>query len=145
MPPRRGENPRDPGIGGVRRHALAPGDPGLRHHDAHAHGAIRRRPVRNGIGYRRICRINRLDQREPAGMRLAHRNRVARVIAVHGEWRHQQRAVDADRIHRRHHLVTGDLRRPVQRRRPWPARMVALIGMHLRVDDGHDVSSRCPD
>src|SRR5579872_3515858 len=62
---------------------------------------------------------------------------VAWVIGVHRERRDQHRAVDANLVHRRDHLVTRDFRRSMQRALPRPAGMIALVGMHLDVDDRH--------
>src|SRR5260221_9741591 len=38
----------------------------------------------------------------------SHHHRIASVVAVHREGGDEDRAVDADLVHRRHHLVTGD-------------------------------------
>jgi hypothetical protein len=76
----------------------------------------------------------RFDQAEPVRVLCLHFEDVARVVTVHRERRHQHRAVDPDRIHCSHHLVARHLLRPDQSASPWPARMVALIGVHLGVD-----------
>ena len=78
-----------------------------------------------------------LINREPAGMRGMDLEGVARVVAVHGERRDQQRAVDADGVHRRHHVVARDLGRAVKNRGPRPARMVAFVGVNLDIDRQH--------
>ena len=39
---------------------------------------------------------------------------VASIVAVHREGRNQQSPVDADCVHRRHHIVAGDLIRTLQ-------------------------------
>jgi hypothetical protein len=62
----------------------------------------------------------RFDQAEPVRVLCLHFEDVARVVTVHRE--------------RRHHLVARHLLRPDQSASPWPARMVALIGVHLGVD-----------
>jgi hypothetical protein len=62
---------------------------------------------------------------------------VARVIAIEVEGRDDDRGVDADRIHRRHHLLAARRCRAVQLADPGPARMVALVGVHLDVDYRH--------
>ena len=78
------------------------------------------------------------------GMRRVDLYRVAGVVAIHGERRDQHRAVDADRIHRGHHVVAGDLGRTVENADPRPARMVAFIGVHLGIDVGMTSNpSRC--
>ena len=85
----------------------------------------------------RIGRIHRLDQRKSSGMALVHLERIAGVVAVHREGRHQDRAVDAGSVHLRHHLVARDLRRTCQHAVPRPAGTIALVGMHLGVDGQH--------
>jgi len=50
-------------------------------------------------------------------------------------------AVDADLIHRRHHLVTRDVIGPVRHTVPGSLRGVRLIGMDLGIDDSHRGSS----
>jgi hypothetical protein len=133
MPRGRGEHAVEAGIGRIGRDIVA-------HHDADADRAVFGRPVRDGVGDAGIVRIDRPDQPEFAGVSGADVERVARVVAVHAERRDQDRAVDTDIVHRRNHLVAGDLRRTDQRTHPRPARMVALVGVHLRVDGGHDSS-----
>lgn len=64
-----------------------------------------------GVRHRQDRGIDRLDE-EAIRMLGLHLDRVAGVVAVHREGRHQDRAVDADRIHRRDHLVAGRLGRP---------------------------------
>ena len=39
---------------------------------------------------------------------------VTRVVPVHAIGRHEQRTVDANLVHRRHHLVAGDFGGSVQ-------------------------------
>ena len=78
--------------------------------------------------------IDRLDEGKPVGMALVHLEGIARVVAVHRKWRHQDGAVDADSVHCSYHLVARDLRWPRQYGVPRPARAIALVGMHLRVD-----------
>ena len=107
----------------------------LRHDDADADRARRLLPVGDDIGHRRIVRVDRLDEREPAGMGPLHFHRVAGVIAVHRKRRDEDRAVDADLVHRRHHLVAGDVSGPVRHPEPGPLRRVRLIGMDLGIDD----------
>ena len=57
------------------------------------------------------------------------------------EGRDQHRAVHPDGVHRGHHVVARDLRRAGQDAGPGAARMVAFIGVHLRINDHHDVTS----
>ena len=79
------------------------------HHDANADRARRLLPVGDHVGYRRIVRVERLDDREPIGMRLLHFHRIARVVAVHREGGDEDRAVDAELVHRRDDLVARDV------------------------------------
>src|SRR6516165_986482 len=67
-------------------------------------------PVGDDIGHRRIVRVDRLNDGEPVGMGpLLHFQRIVGVVAVHGKGGDEDRAVDADFVHRRHHLVTRDV------------------------------------
>src|SRR3546814_6999203 len=59
--------------------------------------ALRRRPVVDRVDHGGVGRVDRLDQGEPAGMRRADLDGVARVVAIHGVRRDQQRTVHADR------------------------------------------------
>ena len=81
-----------------------------RHHDADADGARHCLPLGDDIGHRRIVRVDRLDEREPAGMGPLHLHRITGVVLVHGKGGDEDRAIDADLVHRRHHLVAGDAR-----------------------------------
>src|SRR5262249_12549972 len=94
-------------------------------------------PVRDDLRDGRVGRIDRLDEGKPGGMALVHLERIAGVVAVDRERRNQDCAVDADGVHRDDHLVTRDLARSRQYGVPRPARVIALVGMHLRVDDQH--------
>ena len=55
----------------------------LGHDDADADRARRLLPVGDDIGHRRIVRVDRLDEREPAGMGPLHLHRIAGVVLVH--------------------------------------------------------------
>src|SRR5207248_6758825 len=66
---------------------------------------------------------------------------IAGVVAVHSEGRDQHRAVYPNGVHRGHHVVARDLRRASQDTGPGATRMVAFIGVHLRIDCYHDVTS----
>src|ERR1700722_5052408 len=105
--------------------------------DADADRARRLLPLGDDIRHRRIVRVDRLDDAELAGMRPLHLHGVARVVAIHGKGRDEDRAVDADLVHRRHHLVAGGVRGPVRHAVPGPLRRVRLIGMDLGIDDRH--------
>jgi hypothetical protein len=109
----------------------------FRHHDPDADRAWRLLPVGDDIGHRRIIRIDRLDECEPAGMSPLHFHRIARVVAVHGKGGDEDRAVNADRVHGRHHLVTGDVIGPIRDTMPGPFRGVRLIDVNLGIDDHH--------
>src|SRR5207247_2149375 len=58
--------------------------------------------------------VDRLDDREPTGMGPLHFHRITRVVAIHGKGGDEDRAVDPDLVHRRHHLVTRDVIGPVR-------------------------------
>ena len=49
----------------------------------------------------------------------------------------EDRAVDADLVHRRHHLVSRDVIGPVRHTVPGSLRSVRLIGMDLGIDNCH--------
>src|SRR5262249_45271204 len=53
----------------------------------------------------------------------------------------EDRAVDADLVHRRHHLVTRHVIGPVRHRVPGSLWGVRLIGVDLGIDDRHRESS----
>ena len=106
-------------------------------HDADADRARRLLPLGDDIGHIGIVGVDRLDDRHPAGMGPLHVHGVAGVIAVHRKRGDEDRAVDADLVHRRHHLVAGDVIGPVRHGVPRPFRRVCLIGMDLGIDNGH--------
>ena len=128
---------RDPVEARVIRRALRL----LRQHDADADRARCPLPVGDDIVHGRIVRVDRLDDREPAGMGALHFHRIARVVAVHGKGGDEDRAVDADLVHRRHHLVTRDVIGPVRHTVPGSLWRVRLIGVDLGIDDRHRGSS----
>jgi hypothetical protein len=109
----------------------------LCHHDADADRARRVLPVGDDLGHRRIIRVHRLDEGEPAGMRPLHFHRIAGVVLVHGKSGDKDGAVDADLVHRRHHLVTRDVSGPIRHRVPGPFRRVRFIDVDLGIDDRH--------
>src|SRR5215813_12138028 len=78
-----------------------------------------------------------LTRANRGGMALVHLERIAGVVAVDRERRNQDCAADTDGVHRGDHLVTRDLARSRQFGVPRPARVIALVGMHLRVDGQH--------
>src|SRR4029077_15406245 len=75
----------------------------------------------------------------PGGVLREDLNGVARVVAVHAEWRHQHGSVDPDVVHRSHHLVAGDLGRPLQRADPRTARVIAFISVNLAIEYRHSL------
>jgi hypothetical protein len=87
--------------------------------------------------------VYRLDNGEPAGVSPLHFRGIAGVVAVHGKGGDEDRTVDADFVHRRHHLVTRDVIGPVRHTVPRSLRSVRLIGMDLRVDNNHRGSFLC--
>jgi hypothetical protein len=64
-----------------------------------------------------------------------------RAIAVHGKGRDEDRAVDTDLVHRRHHLVTGHVIGPVRHSVPGSLWIVRLVSVDLGIDDRHPGSS----
>ena len=103
-------------------------------HDPSANHARLRGPLLDFLRNRRRMRIERFDQPKPVRMLLVHREHVAGVVAIDRERRDQQRPIDANRIHRRDHVVAGDLLGPGQERAPGILRSVAFIGMDLAID-----------
>src|SRR5258706_2744814 len=78
-----------------------------------------------------------LTSANPVRMGLLHLHRIAGVVLVHRKGGNIDRAVDAHLVHRRHHLVAGDVRRPVGHAVPGPLRRVRRVGMDLGIDDRH--------
>jgi hypothetical protein len=113
----------------------------LRQHDADADRARRILPLGDDVGHRRIVRVDRLDDCKPVGMGLLHFDRIAGVILVHRKGGDEDRAVDADLVHRRHHFVTRDVIGPVWHTVPGSLRRVRLIDVDLGIDDHHRGSS----
>src|SRR5262249_52215196 len=113
----------------------------LRHHDADADRARCLLPVGDDIAHGWIIRGDRLDDREPSGMGPLHVHRITRVVAVHGKGGDEDRAVDADLVHRRYHLVTRNVIGPVRHAVPGSLRSVRLISVDLGIDDRHRGSS----
>ena len=126
-----GQHPMDAGIGRVGRHATIQHEPDA---DCPRGGG----PVGDRFGDPRIRRVDWLDQAEPTGMLLVDFERIAGVVAVHRKWRDQYRAIDIDGVHRGHHVVARDLRRAGQDAGPGTTRMIAFIGVHLRINDHHN-------
>src|SRR5262249_698927 len=58
-------------------------------------------------------------------------------VAVHGKTGDEDRAVDADLVHCRPHLITRDVIRPVRNTVPGPFWCVRLIDVDLGIDDRH--------
>src|SRR5262245_39367524 len=116
----------------------------LRHNDANADRARCLLPVGDDIAYGWIVWIDRLYDREPTGMDPLHFHRITRVVAVKGKGRDEDRAVDADFVHRRHHLVTRNVIGPVRHTVPGSLRSVRLISVNLRIDDRHRGHIRFP-
>src|SRR5580698_747698 len=114
----------------------------LRQHDADSDRARRLLPLGDDVINCRIVRIDRLDDGHPVRMGARHLDRVARVILVHGKSRDEDRAVDADLVHRRYHLVTRDVIGPVRHIVPGPLRRVGLVGMDLGIDNRHPDAPR---
>src|ERR1700704_5790859 len=64
----------------------------LRQYDADADRARGFLPVDDDIGHSRIVRVDRLDEREPAGMGSLHLHRITGVVLVHGKGGDEDRA-----------------------------------------------------
>ena len=94
-----------------------------------------RRPLRQRLRHGGVARIEGFDDPESTGVLSLHLHRVTRIEAVERERRHEQGAVDAHAVHERHRVVAGDLCRPVRRVRPRTLGPVALVAVHLGVDD----------
>ena len=109
----------------------------LRHHDADADSARCLLPVGDDIAHGGIVWVDRLDDREPTGIGPLHFHRIIRVVAVHGKGGDKDRAVDADLIHRRYHLVTRNVIGPVRHTVPGSLQSIRLIGVDLGIDDHH--------
>jgi hypothetical protein len=73
-------------------------------HDADADGARRLLPFGDDLIHIRVVRVDWLDDREPIGMSTLDFYGITCVIAVHGKSGDEDRAVDTDFVHRRHHL-----------------------------------------
>ncbi len=133
MPRRRGQHPVHPGIGGIFRRAV-------RQHQPDRDRAVGRGPRGDRVLDRGVARVDRLDHAKSVGMRRVDLERVAGVVAIERIRRDQQRRIDADRVHRGHHLLARRRGRTGEMPDPRPARLVAIIGMHLRVDREHRIS-----
>ena len=66
-----------------------------------------------------------------------HFHRMPRVVAIHRKGGDEDRAVDADLVHRPNHLITRNVIGPVRDTVPWSLWSVRLIGVDLGVDDRH--------
>src|SRR5215471_14633052 len=93
---------------------------------------------------RRIVGVDRLNNGEAVGMGPLHFDRIAGVVLIQGKGGDEDRAVDADLVHRRDHLVTRGVIGPVRHTVPGSLRSVRLVGMDLGVDDSHLGSSSAP-
>ena len=93
-------------------------------------------PLHHLVSRRFGLRIEWLDQAETAWMFRVYLESVAGIVAVHGERRNQQGPVDANRVHRRHHIVASNLIGALQESTPGALRAVTLVRMNLRVNCG---------
>jgi len=66
--------------------------------------------------------VDRLDQGEAVGVPGMHLEPVAGALAIQGERRDQDCAVNPDRVHRRNHPIAGGFRRVLQGADPATAR-----------------------
>src|SRR5215471_20044644 len=119
----------------------------LRHNDADADRAGCLLPVGDDIADGWIVWVDRLDDREPTGMGALHFHRIARVVAVQGKGRDEDRSVDADLAHRHDHLVARNVIGPVRHTVPRSLRSVRFISVDLGIDNRHrghtDVQVEC--
>jgi len=130
MSPGGGERPVEARVGGIRYLLLS-------QHEPDADRSLGLGPVGDDVIHRRIGGIDRLHDAKPLGIIGIDLQRVARVIAVEVVCGDDDRGTDADRIHRRYHLVPGRRCWAVQLPGPGPAGMVALVSVHLDVYDRH--------
>ena len=100
MSPGGGERPVEARVGGIRYLLLS-------QHEPDADRSLGLGPVGDDVIHRRIGRIDRLHDAKPLGIIGIDLQRVARVIAVEVVCGDDDRGTDADRIHRRYHLVPG--------------------------------------
>ena len=71
-------------------------------------------PLSNLVSHGFRLGVEWFDHAEPARMLGMHLKHVAGIIAIHTERRNQQSPVNADRVHRRDHIVAGDLIQTLQ-------------------------------
>jgi hypothetical protein len=109
----------------------------LRHHDADTDRARCLLPVGDDIAHGWIVWIDWLDDCKLIRMGPLHFHRITRVVAIHRKGRDEDRAVDADLVHRPNHLITRNVIRPVRHTVPWSLWGIRLIGVDLGVDDRH--------
>ncbi len=126
--PRRVEQARDSVVSHVIRNPVG-------EQQADADRAVPRRPVGNFVGRVRVGCIEGRDQPEPAGIFGLHLQGEARVVAIHGVGRDENRAVHTHGVHGGDHLRAVGRGRACQYGSPGPARMVVLIGVDLGVDN----------
>ena len=53
------------------------------------------------------------------------------IVSIHAEWRNQQSPIDADRVHRCHDVVAGDLIRTLQESNPRALRTIPIVAKYL--------------
>ena len=109
------------------------------HHDADGDGAVDRRPFGDRVGDLGIVGIDRLDQAEPAGMGGMDRERVARVVAVHGRTPTISSAPStptASIAFTMSSPVTSG--GPAKTVGPRAARMIAFVAVNLGIDCRHE-------
>jgi len=77
-------------------------------------------------------------------MGVAHLDRITGIVLILGKGADEDRTVDTDRIHRRHHLIAVNMVGPFVRRVPgtvrWIPGTVRRIGgiyVDLRINDRH--------
>ena len=127
-PPASGEDAVEAGVVRVDRKRIA-------EHDPRTHGTVPFRPVLDLLPHVVGTRIERLDEAESPRVPCPHFECIARVVAIHAVRRDQERAVHADLVHGRHHVVAGDFVGAVQEAEPRASGAVPLVGVNLGIDD----------
>src|SRR5262245_47889439 len=85
----------------------------LRQHAADSDGTRYPLPFGKDVIDGWIVRIDPFDDCKTIGMRPLHFHRITCVIAVHGKGGDEDRTVNANLVHRRDHLITGNVIGPV--------------------------------
>ena len=82
-----------------------------------------------------IVRVDWFHWGKPVWVSPLHAHGVTAIILIHREGGDVDGAVNANLVHRRHHLVAGNVRRPVWHAVPRSLPGVCRISMNLGVND----------